>query len=233
MSILCSSQVGNKIEDYAYAKKGDINNHTYETHVYEFFFTLFSKTLHRVLHTSNALALMYAFLKIVLENDGISGRILILSSSLLIFLATLVNWLWLFTTVLRRLYSMKTLRIASFPLSKFHILLYRTNNFLPANQLRPVREALSFQTQSLLSNSPSAIHNLGLNEIFRAIFSISCRTKMLQKTIVDYLLEVFSHLSLQICNLSLNKPLHTRTKINTISLVISSALEMTQKYLLT
>ena len=91
MSTLYSSQVGNKIEDYAYAKKGDINNHTYETHVYEFFFTLFSKTLYRFLHTSNALALKYAFLKIVIKNDGISRRILILSSSHLIFLTTLVD----------------------------------------------------------------------------------------------------------------------------------------------
>ena len=179
MSILCSSQVGKKIEDYAYAKKGDINNHTYETHVYEFFFTLFSKTLHRVLHTSNALALKYAFLKIVLENDAISRRILIFLSSLFVLLTTLVNWLWLFTTVSRRLNSMKTLRITSFPLSKFHILLYGTNKFLPGNQLRPVHEALSFQTQVLLSNNPSTIHNLGLNEFFRAISCIPCRTKTL------------------------------------------------------
>ena len=103
-----------------------------------------SKILHRVLYISNALALKYAFLKIVLENDGISGRILILSSSLLIFLTTLVDWLWLFTTISRRLYSMKTLGISSFPLSKFHILLYGTNNFLSVSQLRPVHEALSF-----------------------------------------------------------------------------------------
>ena len=143
MSILYSSQVRNKIEDYAYAKKGDMSNHTHETHVYEFFLTLFSKIIHRVLYISNALVLKYAFLKISLENDVIASRILILSSSLLVLLTTLVAWLWLFTTVSKRLYSMKTLKITSFPLSKFHILLYGTKKLLSTNQITPICEALS------------------------------------------------------------------------------------------
>ena len=90
-SILYSTQVGNKIEDYSYAKKGDISNHTYEIHVYKFFFTLFSKTLHMIFYTSTTLALKYILLKNSLVNDVIVSRILILSSSLLVLLTTLVS----------------------------------------------------------------------------------------------------------------------------------------------
>ena len=95
--------------------------------------------------------------------------VLIFPSSLLILLTTLVSWSWLLTTISRRLYSMKTLEITSFPLSKFHILLYGTNNFLSANQFKTSWEVSTFQTQLLLTRNPSAIHNLGHNEFFGAI----------------------------------------------------------------
>jgi hypothetical protein len=121
MKIFRSSQVRRKTKDYAYTKKGDISNHTHETHGYEIFFTLVSKILQRVLHISTTLALKYIFFKNSLENDVIAGKFLIFPSSLLVLLTTLVAWLWLCTIVWRRLYSMKKLEITSFPLSKFHI----------------------------------------------------------------------------------------------------------------
>ena len=110
-----------------------MSNYTHETQGYEIFFTLFSKTLHRVLHVSTALALKYAFLKKSLENESIDDKVLIFPSSFLILLTTLVAQLWPFSIVSRRLYSITTLGVTSFPQSNFHILTYGTNNFLSAN----------------------------------------------------------------------------------------------------
>ena len=142
MSISRSSLVRSKTKDYSYTKRGDVSNYAHETHGCIKSSWPSSPKLYIGSNISTTLALKYILLKNSLENDVIAGRILILSSSLLVLLTTLVTWLWLYTIVSKRLYSMKTLRITNLPLSKFHI--YGTNNFLSLNQLRLVCEALSF-----------------------------------------------------------------------------------------
>ena len=69
--------------------------------------------------------------------------------------------------------------IISFPLSKFHIVLYGTNNFPFENQFKPVHETLQLRTQVFLSNNPFAIHSQGLNELFGTIPSTLCKIELL------------------------------------------------------
>ena len=143
--------------------------------------SLSSKLMRRAIHIFAAEAQQCDTWKICLKEDTITKKVVTLLGSFLVFLPTLISWIWHFSTVSKWWNFMKTFRITNFPLSKFYTLLYRTNKFSTATQIISVWETIKSQTQAFLFSNPSAIHNLGLDKLYGIILSILCRTKKLQR----------------------------------------------------